>query len=104
MEKASSAGLVRKEEVLHRVKEKKNVLYILQIRKGKWIDDILLRNCLLKHGMEEKIEVLERRGRTWKQLLDALKEKSRYCRWKQEALDRTGWRTRLGRGCGPVVR
>jgi hypothetical protein len=64
MEKISSAGLVRNEEVLQRVKEKKNVLYVLQRRKGKWIDGILLRNCLLKHGMEKKIEVMERRGRT----------------------------------------
>jgi hypothetical protein len=35
-------------------------------------------------------------------LLDDLKEKRRY--WKlKEALDRTLWRTRFGRGYGPVV-
>jgi hypothetical protein len=39
-----------------------------------------------------------------KQLLDKLKETREYCRLKQAALDRTLWRTRFGRGCGPVVR
>jgi hypothetical protein len=45
-----------------------------------------------------------RQGRTRKQLLDDLKEKRRYWKWKEEALDRTVWRTRFGRGYGPVVR
>jgi hypothetical protein len=69
---------------------------------------ILRRNCLLKHVIEGKlegrIEMTERRGRRRKQLLDDLKEKRRYWKLKEEALDRTLWRTRLGRGCGPVVR
>jgi len=51
-----------------------------------------------------RIEVTRRRGRRRKQLLDYLKEKARYCRFKEEALDRTLWRTRFGRGFGPVVR
>jgi hypothetical protein len=37
-------------------------------------------------------------------LLDDLKEKKRYWKLKEEALDRTLWRTRVGRGYGPVVR
>jgi hypothetical protein len=45
-----------------------------------------------------------RRGRRSKQLLDDLKEKRRYCKLKEEALDRTVWRTGFGRGYGPVVR
>jgi hypothetical protein len=45
-----------------------------------------------------------RRGRTWKQLLDDLKGKRGYWKLKEEALDRTVWRTRSGRGYGPVVR
>jgi hypothetical protein len=36
-------------------------------------------------------------------LLD-LKERRRYSRLKGEALDRTLWRARFGRGFGPVVR
>jgi hypothetical protein len=45
-----------------------------------------------------------RRGRRRKQLLDDIKEKTRYWKLKEEALDRTLGRTRLGRGYGPVVR
>jgi hypothetical protein len=45
-----------------------------------------------------------RRGRRRKQLLDDLKKKIRYWELKEEALDRTLWRTRFGRGYGPVVR
>jgi hypothetical protein len=36
--------------------------------------------------------------------MDDLKEKKRYWKLKEEALDRTLWRTRFGRGYGPVVR
>jgi hypothetical protein len=54
--------------------------------------------------MEGRIEVIERRGRRRKQLLDVLKENRRYCKLKEEALDRTLWRTRFGSGYGPVVR
>jgi hypothetical protein len=38
------------------------------------------------------------------QLLDDLKEKRSYWKLKAEALDRTLWRSRFGRGYGPVVR
>jgi hypothetical protein len=48
-------------------------------RKAKWIDRILCRNCLLKHVIEGKrkgrIEVIGRRERRCKQLLDDFKEK-----------------------------
>jgi hypothetical protein len=44
------------------------------------------------------------RGRRRKQLLNDLKEKRRYWKLKEEALDRTLLRTRFGRGYGPVVR
>jgi hypothetical protein len=50
------------------------------------------------------IEVTERRGRRRRKLLDDLKARKGYCHLKEEALDRTIWRARLGRGCGPVVR
>jgi hypothetical protein len=48
--------------------------------------------------------VTGRRGRRSKQLLDDLKATKGYCKLKEEALDRTVWRTRFGRGYGPVVR
>jgi hypothetical protein len=39
--------------------------------------------------IEGKIELTRRRGRRSKQLLDDLKEKRRYLKLKEEALDRT---------------
>ena len=47
---------------------------------------------------------MERRGRKRKQLLDDLKETRGYCKLKEDALDRTVWRTRFGKAYGPVVR
>jgi hypothetical protein len=52
----------------------------------------------------ERIEMTRRRGWRRKQLLDDLKEKRRYWKLKEEALDRTLWRTRFGRSYGSVVR
>jgi hypothetical protein len=43
-------------------------------------------------------------GRRSKKLLDDLKERRGYSNLKEEALDRTEWRVRFGRGFGPVVR
>jgi hypothetical protein len=45
-----------------------------------------------------------RRGRRRKQLLDDLKEATGHWKLKEETLDRILWRTRFGRGYGPVVR
>ena len=45
-----------------------------------------------------------RRGRRCKKLVDGLKEKRRYRKLTEVALDLTLWRTRFGRGFGPVVR
>jgi hypothetical protein len=99
---------VRNEEVLHRVKEETNTLHTIKRRKANWISHILRRNCLLKHVIEgkldERTEITGRRGRRRKQLLDEVKEKRRYWKLKEEALDRTLWRIRFGRGYGPVVR
>ena len=66
------------------------------------------RNCLLQRVIERKIkagiEVIGRRGRRHRKLLDDLKERRGYSYVKEEALDRTMWRARFGRGFGPVVR
>ena len=53
--------------------------------------------------MCRQIEVTRKRGRRRKTLLDDLKDRRGYCQLKEEALDRTVWRNRLGRGFGPVV-
>jgi hypothetical protein len=95
-------------EVLHRVKEERNILHAIQMRQANWIGHILRRNCLLKHIIEVKlegaIEVTGRRGRRRTKLLDGLKAKEGYCKLKEEALDSTVWTTRFGRGYAPVVR
>jgi hypothetical protein len=90
------------------IKEERNILHTVKRRKADWIGHILCRNCLLKHVIEGKlegrIEVTRRRGRRGKQLLADLKATRGYWKLKEEALDRTTWRTRFGRGYGPVVR
>jgi hypothetical protein len=67
MEKIGQTNLVRNEDVLHRIKEKKNILHKIKRMKANWIDHIQLRNCLLKHVIEGKIEgrieVRRRKGR-----------------------------------------
>jgi hypothetical protein len=50
------------------------------------------------------IEMPGIRGRRRRKLLDDLKERRVYSHLKEEALDRTMWRARFGRGFGPVVR
>jgi hypothetical protein len=78
MEKISWTDRVRNEEVLHRVKEERNIVHTIKRRKANWIGHILRRNGLLKHVIEGKIEgrieVTGRLGRRRKQLLDDLKE------------------------------
>jgi hypothetical protein len=48
--------------------------------------------------------VTGRRRRRSRKLLDDLKERTGHSHLKEEALDRTMWRARFGRGFVPVVR
>jgi hypothetical protein len=78
---------VKNEEILHEVKEgrnilpkkkkKKKTLHMTKQRKANCIIHILCRNCLLKHVIEGKIEGTIQQGRRHKQLLDNLKEMRR---------------------------
>ena len=99
---------MRNEEVLLRVKEKRNILHEINKRKANWIGYILHRNCLLQWVIEGmikgRIEVTERRGRRCSKLLDDLKERRGFSHLKEEALDRTMWRARFGSSFGHVVR
>jgi hypothetical protein len=99
---------VRNEEVLLGVKEQRNILHQISKRKANWIGHILRRNGFLQQVFEGKIkggiEVTVRRGRRRRKLLDDLKERRGYSHLKEDALDRTMWRARFGRGFGPVVR
>ena len=84
---------MRNEEVLLRVKERRNILHEINKRKANWIGHILRRNCLLHRFIEgkiqERIEVTGRRGRRRRKLLDDLNERRGYSHLKEEALDRT---------------
>jgi hypothetical protein len=64
--------------------------------KGRIISHILRRNCLLNHVIKRKVrgetQLIGRRRRRRKQLLDDLKERKSYCKLEEEALDYTAWR------------
>ena len=98
---------MRNEEVLLRINEQRNILHEIRKRKANWIRHILRKNWLLQQVIEGKIkgqiEVTRRRGRRRKKLLDDLKDRRGYCQLNEEAVDRTMWRNRFGRGLGPVV-
>ena len=95
---------VRNEEVLHGVKEERNILRTIKRRKDTWIGHILCRKYFLKHTVEGKIEggieVTERQGRKRKQLLDDLKGTTGLWKLKDKVVDHILWRTRPGRGYG----
>ena len=106
MAKISWTDHVRNEDVLLRVKEQRNILHEIRKWKANWIGHILRRNCLLQGVIEGKIkggiEVTGRRGRRRRKLLDDFKERRGYSHLKEEALERTMWRARFGRGFGRV--
>jgi hypothetical protein len=104
----SVGPIVREKKKYYSVKGDRDILHRVKRRKANWIGHILCRNCLLEHviegKMEGRIEVMGRRGRRRKQLLDDLKEMKGYRKLKDEALDLNLWSTGFGRNCGPVVR
>jgi hypothetical protein len=108
MEKISWTDHVSNADVLLRVKEQRNILHEIRKRKANWIGHVLHRNCLLQRVIKGKIqrgiEVTGRQGRRRRKLLDDHKERRGYSHMKEEVMDRTMWRTRFGRGFGPVVR
>ena len=93
---------VRNEKVLLTVNKQRNIQHEISKQKAKFIGHILRRNCLLQRVIEGKIkggiEVTGRRGRRRRKLLDDLKERRGYSHLKEEALDRTMWTARFGRG------
>jgi hypothetical protein len=100
---------VKNDEVLQTIKEERDILRTTKRRRPNWTTGHnLRRDYRLKHIIEGKIkrrrEVMGRRGRRRKQLLDDLKETKEYWKLQEEVLDRTLWRTRFGRGYGSVVK
>jgi len=65
--------------VSQRVKEQRNILQVIKRKKSNKIGLILLRNCLLQHVIEGKIDgridVTGRRGRRRLQILDYLRKR-----------------------------
>jgi hypothetical protein len=108
MEKISWTDHVRKEEVLLRVKEQRNILYEVSQRKANWIGHILRRNCFLQQVIERKLKgamkVTGRRGRRRRKLLVDLRERRGYSHPMEDAVDCTMLRARFGIGFGPLVR
>jgi hypothetical protein len=79
MEKISWTALVRNQEVLHGVKEERNILQTIKSGKAKGIGNILHRNCFPKHVIKRNVGGrMEMKGRRRKQLLDDLKEMRGY--------------------------
>jgi hypothetical protein len=76
---------VRKEEVLHRGKEARNILHSVNRSKANWIGHILRRKDKRGRGLE----VTTRRTRRRKQLLRNFKENRGYWKLKEKALDHT---------------
>jgi hypothetical protein len=68
---------VKKEEVLHRVKDDRNILHTAKGRKTNWTGHIFCRNGLLRQvvqgRIEGRIEVMGRSVRRRKQILYDLK-------------------------------
>jgi hypothetical protein len=99
MEKISWAEHVRNEEVLLKGKEQSNILHEISKWKANWIDHILRRICLLRQVIKGKIkgriEVIGKRGRRRRKLLDDLKKGRRNSNLKEEALDSIMWRARF---------
>jgi hypothetical protein len=56
MENISWTDCVRNEEVLHRMKEERNILHTIKRRKANWNGHILRRNCFLKHVTKGKLK------------------------------------------------
>jgi hypothetical protein len=73
MEKISPTKQMKNE--YNGVKEERNPLHKINIRKANWIGQIMRRNSLLKHVNER--EGKRRRGIRCKQLLGDLKERRR---------------------------
>jgi hypothetical protein len=65
MENINWTDCVRNEEILHRVKEDRNILHTVIRRKFNWTGLIWRRNCLLKHVIEGKMDGrIEMSGKT----------------------------------------
>ena len=88
--------------MLRRVKEERSIQHTIKRKKANRTGHNLRSKCLLIHfiegRIEGKLEVIGRRGRRRKQLLDDLKKTRGNWKLEEEAVARTLWRTCFGRG------
>jgi hypothetical protein len=88
-------------------KEGRSIPHEIKERKANWFGHVLRKDCCLKHATEGQIkgrtQVAKRLERR-KQIPDDLEDKTRFCKFKEKALDRTLSRTGFGKCNGPVVR
>jgi hypothetical protein len=59
---------------------------------------------VIEGRIKEEMEVTRRRGGRSRKLLDDLKDRRGYSHLKEDALDLTVWRNRVGGGFEPLVR
>jgi hypothetical protein len=97
---------VRNKAVVQRTKENRNILHTIKRRNAKWFGHFLYTICHLKHVTEEKlkgkIEVVKRRGRRYKHLLEEPNQK--LLETENGRANRILNRTQFGRGYGLVLR
>ena len=77
---------VKSKEVLHRVKEERNVIHAVKRRKATWTGHILRRNCRLNHVIEGKIEGIGRQGRYVSGYWLTLRKREDTGNWKRQQL------------------
>jgi hypothetical protein len=73
IEKINMADRVRN-SVLHRVKDERNIVHIINRKKAKWICHILGMYCLLKYVIVGETQGPRRQGRRGKQRLDTTRK------------------------------
>ena len=77
MRQINWADRVRNEEMLRIVREERSFLHTMKLRNANLIGHILLRNCLIKHVIERRIDRTRRRGKRSKLLLGDVKKNRR---------------------------
>ena len=92
MEKIKWSEKVTNEQVLDRTGEKRTLLNNILRRKVNRIRHILRRNCLLHDAIEGNMTEVKGVGRRRTQLLNDLRNRRRYWKLKEEAVERNRWR------------
>ena len=92
MEKRKWSETVANEQVLECIGERRTLQNNIVHRKANWIGHILRRNCLLHDAIEGQMTEVKGVGRRRTQLLDDLRNRSRYWELKEEAEDQKSWK------------